>query len=63
MDEIMLGSALYYPHIDIDDPAWLRSALLFWDNIYTIKSRADPLQERRHSNLRQGGATSATLLR
>lgn len=33
---IMLGSALYFPHIDIDDPAWLRSAILFWDEIQTI---------------------------
>jgi hypothetical protein len=32
----MLGSALYFPHIDIDDPAWLRSAILFWDEIQTI---------------------------
>jgi hypothetical protein len=32
----MLGSALYFPHIDIDDPSWLRSAILFWDEIQTI---------------------------
>jgi len=32
----MLGSALYYPHIDIHDPMWLRSAILFWDEIQTI---------------------------
>lgn len=32
----MLGTALYYPHIDIDDPAWLRSAILFWDEVQTI---------------------------
>ena len=32
----MLGSALYYPHIDIHDPMWLRSAILFWDDIQTI---------------------------
>ena len=32
----MLGSALYFPHIDIHDPAWLRSTLLFWDDIQTI---------------------------
>lgn len=32
----MLGSALYFPHIDINDPAWLRSAILFWDDIQTI---------------------------
>jgi Family of unknown function (DUF6236) len=32
----MLGSALYYPHIDIDDPQWLRSAVLYWDEIKTI---------------------------
>src|SRR4051812_33544690 len=32
----MFGSALYYPNIDIKDQAWLRSAILFWDNIKTI---------------------------
>lgn len=36
----MLGSALYYPHIDIEDPKWLRSAVLFWDDIKTIAPRA-----------------------
>jgi len=36
----MLGSALYYPHIDITDPKWLRSAVLFWDEIKTIAPRA-----------------------
>jgi hypothetical protein len=29
-------SALYYPYIDIDDPQWLRTAILFWDRIQTI---------------------------
>lgn len=32
----MLGTALYYPHIDIDDGGWLRSAVLFWDQVQTI---------------------------
>lgn len=32
----MLGTALYYPHIDIRDAHWLRSAVLFWDEIQTI---------------------------
>lgn len=36
----MLGSALYYPHIDIHDPSWLRSAVLYWDEIKTIAPRA-----------------------
>jgi Family of unknown function (DUF6236) len=36
----MLGSALYYPHIDIHDAKWLRSAILFWDEIKTIAPRA-----------------------
>lgn len=36
----MLGTALYYPHIDISDPAWLRSAVLFWNDIKTIAPRA-----------------------
>lgn len=32
----MLGTALYFPYIDIRDPVWLRSTLLFWDDIQTI---------------------------
>lgn len=32
----MLGNALYYPHIDIYDGQWLRSAILFWDELQTI---------------------------
>lgn len=32
----MLGTALYYPFIDITDSAWLKSAILFWDEIQTI---------------------------
>jgi hypothetical protein len=32
----VLGTALYYPHIDIRDGGWLRSAVLFWDEIQTI---------------------------
>ena len=42
----MLGTALYFPHIDIHDPAWLRSAILFWDEIQTIAPSAieDPYQ-------------------
>ncbi len=36
----MLGAALYYHYIDIADPKWLRSAILFWDEIKTIAPRA-----------------------
>jgi hypothetical protein len=36
----MNGSALYYPTIDVRDSVWLRSALLYWDKIYTIVPRA-----------------------
>jgi hypothetical protein len=36
----MLGSGLYFPHIDIEDPIWLRSAILFWDEIQTIAPSA-----------------------
>jgi len=32
----MFGSALYYLYIDIEDGKWLRSAILFWDEIQTI---------------------------
>jgi hypothetical protein len=44
----MLGPALYYPHIDIEDPEWLRTAILFWDELQTIVPRAveDPYRTR-----------------
>lgn len=32
----MAQSILYYPTIDIQDGAWLRNALLYWDNISSI---------------------------
>jgi hypothetical protein len=36
MERLMLGRALYFPTIDIHDRAWLRSAVLFWDEVQTI---------------------------
>jgi hypothetical protein len=33
---VPFSSALYYPHMDIRDERWLRSAVLFWDSIRTI---------------------------
>ncbi|NYZ15024.1 hypothetical protein HL658_20960 [Azospirillum sp. RWY-5-1] len=36
----MLGSALYYPYIDIKDSDWLRAAVLFWDSLQTIAPRS-----------------------
>ncbi len=53
----MLGSALYYPHIDIHDPKWLRSAVLFWDEIKTIAPRAvsKPYQNKETRVLWQEG--------
>jgi hypothetical protein len=53
----MLGSALYYPHIDIHDAKWLRSAILFWDEIKTIAPRAirDPYQGKDTRILWQEG--------
>lgn len=32
----MRESVLYYPHIEIPDPNWLKSALLLWDDVYRI---------------------------
>lgn len=31
-----LSSALYYPHIDVPNERWLRTAALFWDSVRTI---------------------------
>lgn len=38
------SKALYYPTIDIRDSTWLKTAILFWDSIYTIvpESISDP---------------------
>ncbi|MFT4077805.1 DUF6236 family protein [Rhodomicrobium sp.] len=38
----MLGTALYYPYIDIRDGGWLRSAVLFWDKVQTIVPTSIP---------------------
>lgn len=32
----MRNSVLYYPHIEIQDKGWLKSALLLWDHVYRI---------------------------
>ena len=32
----MRTSDLYYPHIEIADPKWLKTALLLWDHVYRI---------------------------
>lgn len=32
----MTASVLYYPHIEIADPNWLKTALLLWDHVYRI---------------------------
>jgi len=32
--------ALYYPYIDVPEDAWLKSAILYWDKIYTIAPRS-----------------------
>ena len=32
----MRDSILYYPHIEIQNERWLKSALLLWDNVYRI---------------------------
>jgi hypothetical protein len=45
----MLGKALYYPHIDIRDPKWLRSAVLFWDEIQSIVPPS--ISEPYHTNV------------
>lgn len=41
---VAFSSALYFPHIDIKNERWLRSAALFWDSIRTIVpvSHRDP---------------------
>lgn len=32
----MAQSILYYPKIDIQDGAWLRNAILYWDEVSSI---------------------------
>lgn len=41
---MLFENALYYPTIDINDEAWLKSAVLLWDTISTIvpDSEAEP---------------------
>jgi hypothetical protein len=35
-DAVGESRALYYPFIDVNDPGWLKSACLFWDEVSTI---------------------------
>ncbi len=47
----LTGSALY-PNIDVSDQTWLRSALLYWDNIYTIvPAISETLRDPGYANL------------
>lgn len=52
-----MGTALYYPYIDITDGAWLRTAVLFWDTIRTIAPTGvqRPYQEADTRALEQEG--------
>lgn len=34
--------ALYYPTIDIEDSEWMKTAILFWDEINTIVPESQP---------------------
>ena len=51
------ASALYYPYIDIDDPVWLRTAVLFWNRIQTIVPSEidDPYQNEDSHRLHMEG--------
>jgi hypothetical protein len=51
------GTALYYPYIDIEEPCWLRSAVLFWDGLHTIvpSSIRRPYRDQDTSVLHEEG--------
>lgn len=51
------SKALYYPHIDISDITWLKTAVLFWDSISTIvpESMNNPYRERDTQYLADAG--------
>lgn len=44
----MSHEIIYYPHVEIRDPAWLRSSILFWDKIKVIVPNE---QSNRHFNV------------
>lgn len=56
----MFQNAIYYPTIDIHNSGWLRSAVLFWENIETIvpTSIENPYQENDTSILYNEGVLS-----
>jgi hypothetical protein len=41
LGDVINGSALYYPFIDVRDRAWLRSALLNWDDSGALVTLTD----------------------
>jgi hypothetical protein len=53
--------ALYYPHIDITDEAWLKTAALYWENIQTIvpASIRRPYSSRTARELEEAQVLSA----
>lgn len=60
-DRFTFGTALYHPHIDINNPQWLRSAVLFWDHIHTIvpSSIKQPYRNRDTQVLAAEGVLSS----
>ena len=55
--KIPFSNALYYPHIDIRDSNWLKTAVLFWDSISTIvpSSINTPYENRETEYLADAG--------
>jgi len=53
--------ALYYPHIDIPDEGWLKTAALYWENIQTIvpASIRRPYSSRTARELEEAQVLSA----
>jgi len=57
---VVASSALYYPYIDVRSERWLRSAILFWDEIRTIVP--DSIREPYSSDTARALADSGVLV-
>jgi hypothetical protein len=58
--EMAFTKALYYPHIEIEDDGWLKTAFLYWDEIQTIvpASMDEPYRTKTSCELYHAGALS-----
>ncbi len=60
----MRESVFYFPHIEIENPQWLKPSLLLWDNVYRIVPKSyTPLDNDDTNRYVDAGLVRAVNLR